>query len=472
MQSLNGTAAIRGYNWTAIYDGLNRRLSTATVLVTNGVTLNLQPPTINQYYDPQVEFLELGVSYGLQTVWKLYGPDLNGRYGGLNGTGGFDAVSPYLNLFNPVISDFRGNVLAEITNGVVSWIPARPTGYGAVPGYRAVALAYDADMAQSSVWRGRWVDITGYHQIGLRPYDSVSGRWLTYDSVWNARDPNAYTFCGGDPVNGFDSDGRLDQNAPDEMDSWQAADFQYQLYQGNPAAVRAMQQNEGNEAYFNGDATAYLQGQNDRAAEMAAVVLPTISVASVLSLPAGPEGEAITWNVIGGAIIRSATINGAASATIAYETDQPVAPAFAGGFVTGAVTGPAGAYAQTLDPFANVAVNSVFGFGGNYAGSYVNQITSGQYNPNESLSSAILGAILNPAEANVNAGAESFLPQTSLFKAGQATLEYGIDTADTAFQSSVIPQSNNGQESLDASLNFGNQPSSGAYQPGPLGGKH
>jgi RHS repeat-associated protein len=214
-----------GYDWAATYDGLNRRLSTASVSISNGVTLNLQPLVINQYYDPQVEFLELGASYGLQTVWKLYGPDLNGKYGGMNGTGGFEGVSPYLNLFNPVISDFRGNVLAEITNGVVSWISARPTGYGAVPGYRAVALTFGANMAQSSAWRGRWVDITGYHQIGLRPYDSISGRWLTYDSVWNERDPNYYTFCGGDPVNGFDPDGRFNKNFYQAQLNSQSSDF-------------------------------------------------------------------------------------------------------------------------------------------------------------------------------------------------------------------------------------------------------
>jgi hypothetical protein len=61
------------------------------------------------------------------------------------------------------------------------------------------------------------VDITGYHQLGLRPYDPVSGRWLTYDSVWNERDPNAYTFCGGDPVNGFDSNGKCVENAPNAI---------------------------------------------------------------------------------------------------------------------------------------------------------------------------------------------------------------------------------------------------------------
>jgi RHS repeat-associated protein len=204
-----------GYNWSAVYDSLNRRLQTTTVLVTNGVASTAPPQTINSYFDPKVEFLELGVSYGSQMVWKLYGPDLNGKYGGLNGTGAFDAVSPYLNLFNPVLSDFRGNILGEVTNGAVSWNPARPTGYGAVPGYRPVAFANGADMAQSSAWRGHEVDVTGYYNIGLRPYDPLSGRWLTYDSIWNVSDPNYYTFCGGDPIDLFDSDGRV------VLQSWQ-----------------------------------------------------------------------------------------------------------------------------------------------------------------------------------------------------------------------------------------------------------
>jgi RHS repeat-associated protein len=197
-----------GYNWTATYDGLNRRLQTTTVLVTNGVAITSSSNVISQYYDPQVEFLELGVAYNNQTEWKLYGPDLNGRYGGLNGTGGFDASSSG-SQFNPTISDARGNILAVVVNGVVSWNSSRPTGYGAVPNYRPVALGNGANVAQSSAWRGRWVDITGYYQIGLRPYDPVSGRWLTYDSVWNERDPNYYSFAGGEPIMGFDSDGRF-----------------------------------------------------------------------------------------------------------------------------------------------------------------------------------------------------------------------------------------------------------------------
>jgi RHS repeat-associated protein len=217
-QVIDRDANNSGYNWTAVYDGLNRRLQTTTVMVSNNVTSTTPPQVLDSYFDPQVEFLELGVSDIDQTVWKLYGPDLNGKYGGLNGTGGLDGVSPYLSLFNPVISDFRGNILAEETNGIVSWTPARPTGYGAVPGYRPVALADDADVPQSSAWRGREVDITGYYNIGLRPYDPISGRWLTYDSVWNESDPNYYTFAGGEPIMGFDPDGRLGKSVYNEAE--------------------------------------------------------------------------------------------------------------------------------------------------------------------------------------------------------------------------------------------------------------
>ncbi len=202
-----------GYNWSAVYDPLNRRLQTTAVLVTNGVTFNYQPSTINQYYDPQVEFLELGVNYGSTTEWKLYGPDLNGKYGGLNGIGGLDAVSPVLNLFDPTISDERGNVLGVLINGVMSWNSARPTGYGAVPGYQPLPLANGASLSLASAWRGRWADITGYYQIGLRPYDPVSGRWLTYDSVWNEIDASGMSYCGGDPINRADPDGRLSASA-------------------------------------------------------------------------------------------------------------------------------------------------------------------------------------------------------------------------------------------------------------------
>jgi RHS repeat-associated protein len=213
---IDADGANNGFVWHAEYDGLDRRFVTEYYVMTGG-NIGITPQTIYQYYDPNVEFLELGVSVNNQTTWKLYGPDLNGKYGGLNGTGGLDGVSPYLNEFNPVISDCRGNILAEVTNGVVSWNSARPTGYGFVPGYQPIALGHGADLTQACAWRGRWMDATGYYQIGLRPYDPVAGNWLSYDSVFDQHNPNGLSAFGGDPINYFDSDGRCIETGLDML---------------------------------------------------------------------------------------------------------------------------------------------------------------------------------------------------------------------------------------------------------------
>ena len=63
-----------GYNWSAVYDALDRRVQTTTIIVTNNTALTAQPKVINQYYDPNVEFLELGVTIANKSVWKMYGP--------------------------------------------------------------------------------------------------------------------------------------------------------------------------------------------------------------------------------------------------------------------------------------------------------------------------------------------------------------------------------------------------------------
>lgn len=190
-----------GFNWSAVYDALNRRLQTTTVLVSNGVASTAPAQSVNSYFDPQAEFLELGVSTPNQSVWKLYGG------GELAGT------SPYLNQFYPTIADARGNIVGEITNGIVSWNPSRPTGYGAVPGYRPAAFGSGVDVAQASAWHGCEVDITGYYQRGHRTYDPVAGRWLSFDPLWNDADPNGFTYCGGDPVNFDDPDGLFGKQA-------------------------------------------------------------------------------------------------------------------------------------------------------------------------------------------------------------------------------------------------------------------
>jgi RHS repeat-associated protein len=200
-----------GYNWQAVYDALGRRLKTTTIIVTNGVTLSAQASSINQYYDPQFEFLELGITTGGKTTSKIYGPDLNGTYGGMNGTGGLDAIVPQDAEALPVLSDARGNVLAFYNVGTLAttWNAARPTGYGSVPGYAPPPLGFGGSLVQSSAWRGRWADITGHINLGARPYSPQIGAFDSFDPSWNDSDPNGYTFAGGEPIRGFDSNGRI-----------------------------------------------------------------------------------------------------------------------------------------------------------------------------------------------------------------------------------------------------------------------
>jgi RHS repeat-associated protein len=127
----------------------------------------------------------------------------------MNGVGGLDAVSPYLDLFEPTIADVNGNILGyyDPTQGKVIWTAARVTGYGAVPGREPIPFGSGANLAQASAWRGLPVEGTGYYQIGHRTYDPVSGMWLSHDPIFDDGDPNGFSFTGGDPVNYFDPSG-------------------------------------------------------------------------------------------------------------------------------------------------------------------------------------------------------------------------------------------------------------------------
>jgi hypothetical protein len=83
-----------GYNWQADFDPLGRRIRTTTVNVSNNIVMSSQPTTIVHYYDPQVEFLEIGVTMnGGLTTWKNYGPDLDGVYGSEQGLGGLESLT-------------------------------------------------------------------------------------------------------------------------------------------------------------------------------------------------------------------------------------------------------------------------------------------------------------------------------------------------------------------------------------------
>jgi hypothetical protein len=154
-----------GYIWSAVYDGLGRRMATVTISVTNGVVLSNLSKTISQFYDPNVEFLELGEADSSNMVWKFYGPDINDVYGGMQGVGGLEAVVNGPRESSPIISDLRGNLLGlyNLSQASTVLFPSRVTAYGSVPGYAPLPVADGALVGQSSAWRGKWPDITGLY---------------------------------------------------------------------------------------------------------------------------------------------------------------------------------------------------------------------------------------------------------------------------------------------------------------------
>jgi RHS repeat-associated protein len=192
--------------WNAIYDGFGRRLRTTYTEDENpGVTL-----TLDSWYDPQVEFLEIAVEVNGSRVWKVYGPDANGVYGGLQGIGGLEAVlEESTGSCKGALNDLQGNVIGAIYAGSVHWNSVHVLGYGAAPGTGKIqTLTSVGGVLEASVWRTRRMDPFGYFYMGARYYEPQSGRFISSDPMGHGASMDLYSYANGDPVNGLDPDGR------------------------------------------------------------------------------------------------------------------------------------------------------------------------------------------------------------------------------------------------------------------------
>jgi RHS repeat-associated protein len=201
--------ANNGSDWSAVYDGSSRRLKVMQQPVTAGVASGAITVTTS-IYDPLVEFLEIGVAVNGAKAWKVYGPDLNGRFGGLQGTGGLEAtIVDAGGATKGVVNDQFGNGVGLITSGAVSWSTTRVGSYGPLPGSSTETLSDVTRVAEATVWRGHRPDVTGLVYLGARYYEPTSGRFLGADPAGHAASMSLYDYANGDPVNYSDPDGRL-----------------------------------------------------------------------------------------------------------------------------------------------------------------------------------------------------------------------------------------------------------------------
>ena len=208
-----------GFDWTAVYDGFGRRLSTSNQPVVGGVDTG-SPTTTASEYDPETEFMEaastVGTSAGTQRRWLVHGPDLNEAYGGAQGTGGIEAVvDPIGGTTTGVMSDAFGHTVATGSSTTANWNAVRSLGYGVQPGTTAQVLDGSHDISAALAWRGKVIDPTGFYYLGSRYYDPASGTFLCCDRLGHAASMDLYSYCNGDPINNFDPDGRLGKGAID-----------------------------------------------------------------------------------------------------------------------------------------------------------------------------------------------------------------------------------------------------------------
>jgi RHS repeat-associated protein len=196
-----GTGA---FTWSAVYDGLGRRLQT-----TQGSL------TVQSSYDPEVEFLELVTKINGTRNWKVYGPDLDGRYGGLNGAGGLEAVyNQATSTATYVLSDTYGHGEGVLNGTTFTWNPSQSDGYGALAGSSAATPINASSVLGNLIgWRGHYIDPTGFYYLGARYYAPDSGTFLSPDPLGHSASMDLYSYCDGDPVNQYDADGRIGKGA-------------------------------------------------------------------------------------------------------------------------------------------------------------------------------------------------------------------------------------------------------------------
>lgn len=210
-----------GHRWTALYDGLGRRIQTRFQSLNAGNDEGA-PIITDVQFDPSHEFLEVSVlerergEIG-RRFWKIHGPDRDGTHGSHHGTGGLEAVvtagDPSRNI--GVVTTLDGSVTGtvEANGSALEWKPNRVSGYGPHPGYEPGSFVHGNPRSVAGHWLSKRIDPTGFYWFGARYYNPIGGQFLSPDPLGPAASLDLYAYADGDPINRVDPDGRLGRQA-------------------------------------------------------------------------------------------------------------------------------------------------------------------------------------------------------------------------------------------------------------------
>jgi YD repeat-containing protein len=175
-------ASGNGYDWSAAYDGLGRRLQTTQQAVKSAGASG-SPTLTASLYDPQQKHLEIRVALNGAKARKVYGPDTDIPFGGVQGTGGLEAtILDSTGATQGVINDFFGNASATVNGTVATWTATRMGVRGPLASTQAPALTDIRQLAAATAWRGMRIDPTGFYDLGARYYEPMGGRFLNAES--------------------------------------------------------------------------------------------------------------------------------------------------------------------------------------------------------------------------------------------------------------------------------------------------
>ena len=197
--------------------------------------------------------MEAALTVNGNREWLVHGPDINGVYGGLQGTGGLEEVcAPPTGNLTWLASDIYGHVEATGTaaSGTVTWNAVKCGGYGPLPGSAAQPIDATHDVSAALAWNGKYIDGTGLYYLGARYYNPRSGTFLSPDPMGHEASMDLYSYAGNDPVNSIDSDGRCTEgngsgvNGDGMIDSYQTpASQQLELETLHPELAAQIQSN-------------------------------------------------------------------------------------------------------------------------------------------------------------------------------------------------------------------------------------